>query len=75
MIDEAMSKAGRKGIVTIEEEKSAKINIMYVPLTKMSIEIPYCVAICARQRLLRTQTLFTEDIKILVFHHVVMALQ
>nr|GEZ70514.1 nucleolar protein 14 [Tanacetum cinerariifolium] len=30
MIAEAMSKVGRQGIMTIEEEKSAKINIIFV---------------------------------------------
>ncbi|KAL8254000.1 hypothetical protein R6Q59_032221 [Mikania micrantha] len=48
------------------------LNLLVKPLMEMSIEIPYFAAICARQRLLRTRTLFAEDIKISDFRHVVM---
>nr|XP_043626286.1 nucleolar protein 14 isoform X2 [Erigeron canadensis] len=40
------------------------LNLLVKPLMEMSIEIPYFAAICARQRLLRTRTLFAEDVKI-----------
>ncbi|KAK9076477.1 hypothetical protein SSX86_004811 [Deinandra increscens subsp. villosa] len=40
------------------------LNLLVKPLMEMSIEIPYFAAICARQRLLRTRSLFAEDIKI-----------
>ncbi|KAI3693885.1 hypothetical protein L1987_76840 [Smallanthus sonchifolius] len=40
------------------------LNVLVKPLMEMSIEIPYFAAICARQRLLRTRSLFAEDIKI-----------
>ncbi|KAK1360924.1 Nucleolar protein 14 [Heracleum sosnowskyi] len=39
------------------------LNLLVEPLMKMSTEIPYFSAICARQRLLRTRTQFVEDIK------------
>ncbi|XP_024991040.1 nucleolar protein 14 isoform X1 [Cynara cardunculus var. scolymus] len=39
------------------------LNLLVKPLMEMSIEIPYFAAICARQRLLRTRSLFAEDIK------------
>ncbi|XP_042023391.1 nucleolar protein 14-like isoform X2 [Salvia splendens] len=40
------------------------LNLLAKPLMEMSTEIPYFAAICARQRLLRTRTLFCQDIKI-----------
>ncbi|KAJ0736884.1 putative nucleolar protein [Helianthus annuus] len=40
------------------------LNLLVKPLMEMSIEIPYFAAICARQRLLKTRSLFAEDIKI-----------
>lgn len=39
------------------------LNLLVEPLMKISTEIPYFSAICARQRLLRTRTQFVEDIK------------
>ncbi|KAL3501525.1 hypothetical protein ACH5RR_035974 [Cinchona calisaya] len=39
------------------------LNLLVKPLMEMSAEIPYFAAICARQRLLRTRTLFSEDVK------------
>ncbi|XP_047971513.1 nucleolar protein 14 isoform X2 [Salvia hispanica] len=39
------------------------LNLLVKPLMEMSTEIPYFAAICARQRLLRTRTLFCQDIK------------
>ncbi|KAJ0914219.1 putative nucleolar protein [Helianthus annuus] len=39
------------------------LNLLVKPLMEMSIEIPYFAAICARQRLLKTRSLFAEDIK------------
>ncbi|KAL1553306.1 nucleolar protein 14 isoform X2 [Salvia divinorum] len=38
------------------------INMLVKPLMEMSTETPYFAAICARQRLLRTRTLFCQDI-------------
>ncbi|XP_021718360.1 nucleolar protein 14-like [Chenopodium quinoa] len=39
------------------------LNLLVKPLMEMSTEIPYFSAICARERILRTRTKFTEDIK------------
>ncbi|KAG6399001.1 hypothetical protein SASPL_140474 [Salvia splendens] len=39
------------------------LNLLVKPLMEMSTEIPYFAAICARQRLLHTRTLFCQDIK------------
>lgn len=39
------------------------LNLLVEPIMKMSTEIPYFSAICARQRLLRTRTQFVEDVK------------
>ncbi|XP_059648722.1 uncharacterized protein LOC132294765 [Cornus florida] len=39
------------------------LNFLVKPLVEMSAEIPYFAAICARQRLLQTRTLFCEDVK------------
>ncbi|KAL1811818.1 hypothetical protein ACET3Z_021883 [Daucus carota] len=39
------------------------LNMLVEPLMKMSTEIPYFAAICARQRLRRTRTQFVEDMK------------
>ncbi|KAG6405565.1 hypothetical protein SASPL_133156 [Salvia splendens] len=38
------------------------LNMLVKPLMEMSTETPYFAAICARQRLLRTRTLFCQDI-------------
>ncbi|KAL3830598.1 hypothetical protein ACJIZ3_019400 [Penstemon smallii] len=39
------------------------LNLLVKPLMEMSTEIPYFAAICARQRLLRTRTQFSEAIR------------
>lgn len=39
------------------------LNMFVEPLMKMSTEIPYFAAICARQRLHKTRTQFVEDMK------------
>ncbi|KAL8152128.1 hypothetical protein V2J09_021936 [Rumex salicifolius] len=39
------------------------LNLLVKPLMEMSVEIPYYSAICARERLLRTRKLFSEDAK------------
>ncbi|CAO2830177.1 unnamed protein product, partial [Amaranthus hypochondriacus] len=39
------------------------LNMLVKPLIEMSVEIPYFSAICARERILRTRTQFSEDIK------------
>ncbi|KAL4556610.1 hypothetical protein LXL04_039268 [Taraxacum kok-saghyz] len=39
------------------------INLLVKPLMEMSIEIPYFAAICARQRLVKTRSLFAEEMK------------
>lgn len=39
------------------------LNLLVKPLMEMSAEIPYFSAICARERILRTRTKFSEDIK------------
>ncbi|XP_010681128.2 uncharacterized protein LOC104896124 [Beta vulgaris subsp. vulgaris] len=39
------------------------LNLLVKPLMEMSAEIPYFSAICARERILRIRTKFSEDIK------------